>query len=104
MLEHANKRRTDGRTYNEQTTDAGGIWYINSSNVSYKVIRITTCRKVLQRLDGFRQNFVFALPVAISCREHSGSVVECLTQDRRAAGSSLTGVNALWSLSKIHLS
>ena len=37
-------------------------------------------------------------------RERSGSVVECLTRDRRAAGSSLTGVNALWSLSKTHLS
>ena len=36
-------------------------------------------------------------------RERSGSVVECLTQDRRAAGSSLTGVTALWSLSKTHL-
>ena len=32
-------------------------------------------------------------------RERSGSVVECLTRDRRAAGSSLTGVTAL-SLSK----
>ena len=31
-------------------------------------------------------------------------VVECLTRDRRAAGSSLTGVTALWSLSKTHLS
>ena len=37
-------------------------------------------------------------------RERSGSVVECLTRDRRVAGSSLTGVTALWSLSKIHLS
>ena len=35
-----------------------------------------------------------------SGREHSGSVVECLTRDRGAAGSSLTGVNASWSLSK----
>ena len=34
----------------------------------------------------------------------SGSVVECLTRDQRAAGSSLTGVTALWSLSKTHLS
>ena len=34
----------------------------------------------------------------------SGSVAECLTRDRRAAGSSLTGVTALWSLSKRHLS
>ena len=32
--------------------------------------------------------------------EHSGSMVECLTRDREAAGSSLTGVTALWSLSK----
>ena len=37
-------------------------------------------------------------------RERSGSVVECLTGDQRAAGSSLTGVTALWSLSKTHLS
>ena len=34
--------------------------------------------------------------------ERSGSVVECLTQDRAAAGLSLTGVTALWSLSKTH--
>ena len=37
-------------------------------------------------------------------RERSGSVVECLIRDRRVAGSSLTGVTALWSLSKTHLS
>ena len=37
-------------------------------------------------------------------RDSSGSVVECLTQDIGAAGSSLTGVTALWSLSKTHLS
>ena len=37
-------------------------------------------------------------------RERSGSVVECLTRDRRVAGSSLTGVTVLWSLSKTHLS
>ena len=36
--------------------------------------------------------------------ERSGSVVECLTRDQRVAGSSLTGVTALWSLSKTHLS
>ena len=33
-------------------------------------------------------------------RERSGSVVEFLTRDREAAGSSLTSVTALWSLSK----
>ena len=37
-------------------------------------------------------------------RERSGSVVEGLTRDRGATGSSLTGVTALWSLSKTHLS
>ena len=36
-------------------------------------------------------------------REHSGSVVECLTQDRGAAVSILTGVTGLWSLTKTHL-
>ena len=41
---------------------------------------------------------------SIVIRERSGSVVECLTRDRRAAGSSLTSVTALWSLSKTHLS
>ena len=37
-------------------------------------------------------------------RDRSGSVVECLTRDREAAGSSLTGFTAFWSLSKTHLS
>ena len=37
-------------------------------------------------------------------RERSGSVVECLTRKRGAAGLSLTGVTALWFLSKTHLS
>ena len=40
----------------------------------------------------------------VSTRERSGSEVECLTRDRGAAGSSLVGVTALWSLSKTHLS
>ena len=39
-----------------------------------------------------------------NCRERSGTVVERLTRDLRAAGSSLTGVTVLWSLSKAHLS
>ena len=32
------------------------------------------------------------------------SVIECLTPDRGATGSSLTIITALWSLSKTHLS
>ena len=39
-----------------------------------------------------------------TARERSDSVVQCLTRDRGAAGSSLTGVTALWSLSKTHYS
>ena len=35
------------------------------------------------------------LKITSSIGERSGSVVECLTPDRRAAGSSLTGVTAL---------
>ena len=42
--------------------------------------------------------------ISIMTWEGSGSVVECLTQDRKAMGSSLTGVTALWSLSKTHSS
>ena len=34
-------------------------------------------------------------------RERSGSVVECLTWGGEAAGSSLTGITTLWSLSKV---
>ena len=37
-------------------------------------------------------------------RERIGSVLECLTRDHEAAGSSLNDVTALWSLSKTHLS
>ena len=50
------------------------------------------------------------LPLSVNMWQHhfiwerSGSVVECLTRDRRVAGSSLTGVIALWSLSKTHSS
>ena len=36
--------------------------------------------------------------------ERSGSVVECLTRDREAAGSSLTGCHCVVSLSNTHLS
>ena len=36
-------------------------------------------------------------------QERSGSVVECLTRDLEAEGSSLMGVTALSSLSKTHL-
>ena len=37
----------------------------------------------------------------IGMREVSGSVEACFTRDRGAAGSSLTGITALWSLSLV---
>ena len=44
------------------------------------------------------------LHLILQRRDRSDSVVECLTRDRGAAGSSLTGATTLWSLSKTHLS
>ena len=57
----------------------------------------------LIRLSDLIKNILFAF-LNFSLGERSGSVLECLTRDRRAAGSGLTGVTALWSLSKTHLS
>ena len=48
------------------------------------------------------KQFFFTLYLLLSGAQWS--VVECLTQDQGAAGSSLTGVSALWSLGKTHLS
>ena len=39
--------------------------------------------------------YIYAHKVWIQIRERSGSVLECLTQDQGAAGSSLTGVTVL---------
>ena len=46
------------------------------------------------------ENFHSKMKSHILNKECSGSLVECLTRDRGAAGSSLTGVTALWSLSR----
>ena len=59
------------------------------------------------RSNGIIQEFTFPKTMSsltLCLREHSGSVVEYLTRDQGAAASSLTGVTALWSLSKTHLS
>ena len=57
-----------------------------------------------QNLEFSNSQIQFLWKVSLIVRERSGSVVECLTLDRRAMGSSLTGVTPLWSLSKTHLS
>ena len=51
-----------------------------------------TCFVSLMTLDAKRQEVQENLMLLW---ERSGSVVACLTQDRRATGSSLTGVTAL---------
>ena len=61
----------------------------------------------MSEISTFKQSLLFKLLSEAEIkhiRKRSGSVVENLTQDRRAVGSSLTGVTALWSLSKTHLS
>ena len=50
------------------------------------------------------EGYMFCVICRSVRRERSGLVVECLTRDREAAGLGLTGVTALWSLSKTHLS
>ena len=52
----------------------------------------------------FGKAFGNLILITYAQREHSGSVVECLTVDRGAVGSSLTGITVLWSLNKTHLS
>ena len=50
--------------------------------------------QIIRKLERKKQEAVLRMLMSFY-REHSGSVVECLTQDRGAAGLSLTGVTAL---------
>ena len=61
---------------------------------------------IINELECNKNNTITCAPSEDSDQlgERSGSMVECLTPDREAAGSRLTGVIALWSLSKTHLS
>ena len=68
-------------------------------NFNYNVNFKDQTLYVFSQIKHIRQDFY-----SVTRRERNGSVVECLTQDRGAAGSSLTSVTALWSLSKTHLS
>ena len=53
---------------------------------------------------GEESNFgVAKILITPTDRECSGSVVECLTWDQGAAGSSLTGITALWSFKARHI-
>ena len=80
-------RQTHGRT-DGRTTDR--LWYeINIPYFSYEKAGII----FFLRKSGY--NYSSCGLTRELLWERSGSVVECLTQDRGAAGSSLTGVTAL---------
>ena len=68
--------------------------FLDKTIISYGVICVTFIKFLLKLL----------IVTNITLFGRSGSVVKCLTRDQKAAGSSLKGVTALWSLSKTHLS
>ena len=67
-----------------------------------EIINICSAQKILVRM--LYSNLCSSQFSYTVHRERSGSVAECLTRDREAAGLSLADVNALLSLSKTHLS
>ena len=88
---------------------AAGILYSREKNKQRFYLEHTDdilclCIHPLKDLIATGQVGILTFSIRSPLRERSGSVVERLTQDRRAVGSSLTGITALWSLSKTHLS
>ena len=61
--------------------------------LSRPFLQATTVSKFLNIYHIYHSHFYVA--IGKKSWERSGSVVECLTRDRRAVGSSLTGVTAL---------
>ena len=79
-----------------------GKIYKDNENGDTKACEMTSkCYCINKRRQ--RMDSAIHCPTTLTA-ELSVSVVECLTRDRRAAGSRLTGVTALWSLSKTYLS
>ena len=72
------------------------VVYRFTGNVMTSII---TLRKIREHLNVFTPKLqflsVYCNVITFVLRERSGSAVECLTRDRRAAGSSLTGVTAM---------
>ena len=64
-------------------------WQANSYRIALVWIGVFRCLSTLSNTIIFLTNW------QIFISERSGSVEECLTQDRRAVGSSLTGITAL---------
>ena len=62
-----------------------------AGSLSIHSIRLKFCQNSLK----FAKLALSITVVINDYRERSGSVVECLTRDRGAAGSSLTGVTVL---------
>ena len=85
--------------YTKHTKQDSKLIILNKNTKIKKVIIQNTMTHI-----GFRTSQTYVVGSQKNrLREHSGSVVECLTRYRETAGSSLTGVTALWSLNKTHL-
>ena len=66
------------------------------SSMSVAVILFVNFKSIDRKTDGKHNNTKhYPIGKQSICREHSGSLVECLTGDRVAEGSSLTGVTVL---------
>ena len=88
--------------------DDDTLCYLSDDDIVYLKHGVTSGIRIYGALKGFqehRSKDICVCSFFSFFKESSGSEVECLTRDRGAAGSSLTGVTALWSfLSKTHLS
>ena len=73
---------------------------LDSENTSYKCICEASKSNVGLFFYTSGVHFLVILQSEEGAQRLSRSCIECLTWDREAVGSSLTGVTALWSLSK----
>ena len=78
------------------------LWtlYLVSSCLIFFFLGYHGQKKIKVYWQAFLSKFTYTLYLQKFHRERSGSVVEWWTRDRRAAGSSLTGVTVLCPLSK----
>ena len=75
------------------------VFVLHCLSYTYLYGSISTHKNMNTKLRSGSESWLEKITVIIIdvCREHSGSVVECLTQDWGAMGSSLTGVTVLCS-------
>ena len=87
-------RGKNKQVYNEQTAFCLENISLTNGFQEYKRVKTLMRCRILRHLISV---FTVLCPIygTLEAWERSGSVVECLTRDRGAAGSSLTGVTAL---------